>query len=147
MKNLWIIFLIVILLFGCTSKSEKNSDTQNLAGPETNKNTQGIVIRSFSSSSSSVGETIEVTITKNLNSDQTTLLIEDSFPEEWEVVNPGSGNIIGNTIRWAELNTAKSGKFVYSLRVGSGDSVWSGQYSVMGRPPIDIVGEKEIIIN
>ena len=139
MKNVWILFLLVGLLVGCTAPIKQVEDT-TVGTPVAS----GPVMRSFSASTVSSGDTIIVTLTKNLNADQTTLLTEDYFPAGWSVVDAGTGTVAGNAIRWAELTGAKSGAYTYSVKATSDSGTWSGQYSVNGATPVDIGGSKTL---
>ncbi len=127
---------------GCTNKSSDVVDG-SVNSPDNAPVSDAItgnVVRSFSVSQISSGETVTVTLTKKLNDGQKTVLIEENFPSGWEVVDAGTGVAKGNAIKWAELLNANSGTLEYTLKSSSDSGAWSGEYSINGAPPVSIEG-------
>lgn len=103
-----------------------------------------LVTRSFSVSEVSPGDSVTIALTKVLNADQKTLLVEETFPAGWTIVDAGDGTVNDNVIKFVELMNAKSGAYTYTLKANSDSGVWSGQYSINGQPPKDIGGSSKL---
>ena len=140
-KTIWIlVFLIGLFVVGCTAP------TNNVPAVPTGGS--GPVVRSFSASSIAGSGTLTVTLTKTLKADQTTLLIEENFPAGWIIADKGTGTVNGNTIRWAEIQGAKSGTYTYTVKApaAAGAGTWTGQYSIQGQTPVDIGGSTSVTV-
>ena len=90
--------------------------------------------RSFSANPTMSGSTITVTLTKTLQPDQSTVLVEETVPAGFTIVSPHLGAATDNTIRWAELIGAVSGTYNYTVRtpLTPGAYAFSGMYSING---------------
>lgn len=137
---LLVISFIAGLLSGCSAPDASKAVGDST--PETIKDEIGDsqVVRSFSASQVSSGDKITVTLKKTLDEGQKTILVEENFPPGWTVVDAGTGVASGNTIKWAELATAKPGIFTYTVQATSDSGIWTGQYSINGLSLKDIGG-------
>lgn len=153
MKNVLMLMLLVGIVFmvGCSRPNmieELPVDMEEIS-EDTGSVSESIVARTFSASNVNVGDTLVVTLTKNLDASQTNILVEENFPAGWVIVDAGAGTVVGNTIRWAELTGATSGTYTYTVTVSgsSGTAVWSGKYSINGQAPADIGGATSVVVN
>jgi hypothetical protein len=98
--------------------------------------------RSFSSDSAAPNSVVIVTLTKSFASSHSALLIEEYVPSGFTIVDSGLGTVVGNTIRWGELQNVISGAFTYSVKVSSVSSSYefSGLYSIDGATTASISG-------
>jgi hypothetical protein len=104
------------------------------------------LFRSFSSNPAAVNTVITVTITKNLLAGQSTVLVEEYVPAGYTIVSTGTGSAMGNTIRWAELTGATSGKYNYTVRTltTAGTGAFSGMYTINGGAMVTTAGSTQL---
>jgi hypothetical protein len=105
------------------------------------------ITRIVSESFVGIGEEFEVTLNIVLDDDQTYYVFEEHVPEGFVIVSPET-NIDGQ-FRVAEIQDAKSNKFVYVLRAPevAGTYDFSGEYGIEGDEAIkSISGDMQVVV-